>query len=55
MKNLNIFSLVTEYENAKSEGVLDVPNVSFINESGSIICLPKLDSHIKYEYISSQS
>ena len=51
MKNLNIFSLVAEYENAKSGGVLDVPNVSFINESGSIICLPKLDSHIKYEYV----
>ena len=51
MKNLNIFSLIAEYENAKSEGVLDVPNVSFVNESGSIICLPKLDSHIKYEYV----
>ena len=51
MKNLNIFSYVTEYDNAKSGGVLDVPNVSFINESGSIICLPKLDSHIKYEYV----
>ena len=50
MKNLNIFSSIAEYENAKSEGVLDVPNVSFVNESGSIICLPKLDSHIKYEY-----
>ena len=53
MKNLNIFSLVAEYENAKSGGVLDVPNVSFINESGSIICLPKLEdlTHNGYEYV----
>lgn len=46
MKNLKIFSSVAEYENAKSRGVLNVPNISFINESGSIICLPKLNSHI---------
>ena len=53
MKNLNIFSLVTEYENAKSEGVLDVPNVSFINESCGVIYLPKLEDHTHngYEYV----
>ena len=52
MKNLNIFSLITEYDNAKSGGVLDVPNVSFINESGGIKCLPKLeDPYNGYEYV----
>ena len=51
MKNLKIFSSISEYENAKYRGVLNVPNISFINESGSIICLPKLDSHIEYEYV----
>ena len=51
MKNLNIFSLITEYDSAKSGGVLNVPNVSFINELGDIKYLSKLDSHIKYEYV----
>ena len=52
MKNLNIFSSVTEYENAKSGGVLNVPNVSFINESGVIKYLPKLeDPYNGYEYV----
>ena len=52
MKNLNIFSLVAEYENAKSGGVLNVPNVSFINESGGVIYLPELnDPYNGYEYV----
>ena len=52
MKNLNIFSLISEYENAKSRGVLNVPNISFINESGGIIYLPKLeDPYNGYEYV----
>ena len=52
MKNLNIFSLVTEYENAKSEGTLITPNVSFINESGGVICLPELDDPYNgHEYV----
>ena len=36
MKNLNIFSLISEYDNAKSGGVLDVPNVSFVDEDSSV-------------------
>ena len=53
MKNLNIFSLITEYDNAKSGGVLNLPNVSFINESCSVIYLPKLEdlTHNGYEYV----
>ena len=52
MKNLKIFSSVEEYENAKSEGLLITPNISFINESGGIICLPKLeDPYNGYEYV----
>ena len=52
MKNLNIFSSVANYENAKSTGTLNVPNVSFINELGNIICLPKPDfTHNGYEYV----
>ena len=47
MKNLNIFSSVTEYENAKSRGVLDVPNVSFVDEDNSARYL----TDIKYEYV----
>ena len=46
MKNLNIFSLVTEYENAKSEVVLNVPNVSFVDEDSSVRYL------LKYDYIN---
>ena len=46
MKNLNIFSLITEYENAKSGGgVLDVPNVSFVDEDNSVRYL------LKYDYV----
>ena len=51
MKNLNIFSLITEYENAKSGGVLNKPNVSFINELGDIKYLSKPDSYNGYEYV----
>ena len=52
MKNIKIFSSVTEYENAKSEGLLITPNISFINESGGIKCLPKLeDPYNGYEYV----
>ena len=51
MKNLNIFSLVAEYDNAKS-GVLDVPNVSFVDEDNSVRYLLKLDfTHNGYEYV----
>ena len=36
MKNLNIFSLTSEYDSAKSEGILNKPNVSFIDEDSSV-------------------
>ena len=49
MKNLNIFSLVTEYENAKSGGVLNKPNVSFVNEDSSVRYL--IDPYNGYEYV----
>ena len=49
MKNLNIFSLVTEYENAKSGGVLNKPNVSFVNEDSSVRYL--VDPYNGYEYV----
>ena len=45
MKNLNIFSLISEYDNAKSGGVLNVPNVSFVDEDSSVRYL------LKYEYV----
>lgn len=48
MKNLNIFSLVAEYDNAKS-GVLNVPNVSFVDEDSSVRYL--IDIKIEYEYV----
>ena len=52
MKNLNIFSLVSEYDNAKSGGVLNVPNVSFVDEDSSVRYLLKLDfTHNGYEYV----
>ena len=52
MKNLNIFSLVTEYENAKSGEVLNVPNVSFVDEDSSVRYLLKLDfTHNGHEYV----
>ena len=53
MKNIKIFSSVEEYENAKSEGLLITPNVSFINESGGIKYLPKLEdpTHNGYKYV----
>ena len=52
MKNIKIFSSIAEYENAKSRGVLNVPNISFINESGVIKYLPKLeDPYNGYEYV----
>ena len=49
MKNLNIFSLIAEYENAKSGGVLNVPNVSFVDEDSSVRYL--VDIKIEYEYV----
>ena len=53
MKNLNIFSLITEYDNAKSGGVLNVPNVSFVDEDSSVKYLLKLDfTHNGYEYVN---
>ena len=52
MKHIDIFSSVSEYETAKSGGTLITPNVSFINESGGIKCLPKLeDPYNGYEYV----
>ena len=52
MKNLNIFSLVTEYENAKSGGVLNVPNVSFVDEDSSVrYLLNNVLTHNGYEYV----
>ena len=52
MKNINIFSSVSEYETAKSRVTLITPNVSFINESGGVICLPKLDDPYNgHEYV----
>ena len=50
MKNLNIFSLVAEYDNAKSGGVLNKPNVSFVNEDSSVRYLVDL-THNGYEYV----
>ena len=52
MKNLNIFSLITEYDNAKSGGVLNKPNVSFVNEDSSVRYLLKnIDPYNGYEYV----
>ena len=52
MKNLNIFSLISEYENAKSGGILNVPNVSFVDEDSSIRYLLKnVLTHNGYEYV----
>ena len=52
MKNLNIFSLISEYDNAKSEGVLNVPNVSFVDKDSSVRYLLKnIPTHNGYEYV----
>ena len=52
MKNLNIFSLVAEYDNAKSGGVLNVPNVSFVDEDSSVrYLLENIPTHNGYEYV----
>ena len=52
MKNLNIFSSVTEYENVKSGGILNVPNVSFVDEDNSIrYLLENIDPYNGYEYV----
>ena len=52
MKHIDIFSSVSEYETAKSEGTLITPNISFINESGGVIYLPELDDPYNgYEYV----
>ena len=51
MKNLNIFSLISEYDNAKSGGVLNVPNVSFVDEDSSVRYLLELDPYNGYEYV----
>ena len=50
MKNLNIFSLISEYENAKSRGVLDVPNVSFVDEDSSVRYYHPLVAEL-YDYL----
>ena len=39
MKNISIFSLVSEYDNAKTGGLLNTPNISLITEVGSVRCL----------------
>ena len=49
MKNLNIFSLISEYDSAKSGGVLNKPNVSFVNEDSSVRYL--VDIKIEYKYV----
>ena len=52
MKHIDIFSSVSEYETAKSGGTLITPNVSFVNESGGVICLPELDDPYNgHEYV----
>ena len=51
MKNLNIFSLVSEYDNAKSGGVLNVPNVSFVDEDSSVRYLLEFDPYNGHEYV----
>ena len=52
MKNLNIFSLVAEYDNAKSGGVLNKPNVSFVDEDSSVrYLLENIPTHNGYEYV----
>lgn len=52
MKNLNIFSLIAEYDSAKSGGVLNKPNVSFVDEDSSIRYLLKnVLTHNGYEYV----
>ena len=52
MKNLNIFSSVAEYENAKSGGVLNAPNVSFVNEDSSVrYLLENIPTHNGHEYV----
>ena len=50
MKNLNIFSLISEYDSAKSGGLLNKPNVSFVNEDSSVRYLVDL-THNGYEYV----
>lgn len=51
MKNINIFSSVAEYENAKSRGVLITPNVSFVDEDNSVRYLLELDPYNGHEYV----
>ena len=52
MKNLNIFSLISEYDNAKSGGILNVPNISFVDEDSSVRYLLKnIPTHNGYEYV----
>ena len=51
MKNIKIFSSVAEYENAKLVGVLNVPNVSFVDEDSSVRYLLELDTYNGYEYV----
>ena len=43
MKHIDIFSSVSEYETAKSEGTLITPNVSLINEDNSVRYLLELN------------
>ena len=53
MKNLNIFSSVANYENVKSTGILNVPNVSFIDEDNSTrYLLENIDPYNGYEYVN---
>ena len=53
MKNLNIFSSVANYENTKSMGTLNVPNVSFIDEDNSTrYLLENIDPYNGYKYVN---
>ena len=52
MKHIDIFSSVSEYETAKSGGILITPNVSLINEDNSVRYLPELnDPYNGHEYV----
>ena len=51
MKNLNIFSLISEYDSAKSGGVLNKPNVSFVDEDSSVRYLLEFDPYNGHAYV----
>lgn len=53
MKNLNTFKLLSDYESEKSGGVLNTPNVSFVEEDNSVRYLLKLTTGTEngYEWV----